>query len=125
VTGIDPVDQAAGRPGCAARTNASFSGWMPYAACQEEDPELFSPIAATGAAGRHQISTAKQVCQRCTVRASCLTYALETRQSGIWAEPPSKNAPPWGDHPPVATASKPAAGAAPAYRTSWRTPVTN
>lgn len=84
MTGFEPVVQAAGISAAAARSNGPFCGWTSQGACQDEDPELFFPIAATGPAGRHQISAQKRVCQRCTVRASCLTYALETRQSGIW-----------------------------------------
>jgi WhiB family transcriptional regulator, redox-sensing transcriptional regulator len=67
----------------AACSSVALCDWMSRGACLGEDPELFFPIAATGSALR-QISAAKRVCQRCTVRASCLTYALETRQSGIW-----------------------------------------
>jgi WhiB family transcriptional regulator, redox-sensing transcriptional regulator len=69
--------------GGATRSAAAFSGWMSRGACRSEDTELFFPIAATGPA-LPQISAAKQVCQRCTVCALCLAYALETRQAGIW-----------------------------------------
>jgi WhiB family redox-sensing transcriptional regulator len=58
-------------------------GWMSRGACQGEDPELFFPIAAEGPA-LHQLSEAKEVCRRCAVRATCLAYAAETRQAGIW-----------------------------------------
>jgi WhiB family transcriptional regulator, redox-sensing transcriptional regulator len=57
--------------------------WMSRGACQRADPELFFPIATTGPA-LQQISAAKAVCGRCSVRASCLSYALETLQEGIW-----------------------------------------
>jgi WhiB family redox-sensing transcriptional regulator len=60
-----------------------FSGWMPRSACRGEDPELFFPIAAVGAA-LQQVITAKAVCFRCAVRAACLSYALVTGQAGIW-----------------------------------------
>jgi WhiB family redox-sensing transcriptional regulator len=59
------------------------SDWMTRGACQREDPELFFPIATTGAA-LHQVNVAKAVCLSCTVRAQCLAYGLETRQDGIW-----------------------------------------
>ncbi|MGH3411190.1 MAG: WhiB family transcriptional regulator [Streptosporangiaceae bacterium] len=62
---------------------AGSLGWMSRGACQGEDPELFFPIAANGAAV-HQISAAKAVCRRCQVRAACLSYGLNTRQDGIW-----------------------------------------
>jgi WhiB family transcriptional regulator, redox-sensing transcriptional regulator len=67
---------------------SQFSGgspsWMPRSACRGEDPELFFPIAAAGAAPA-QVITAKAVCFRCAVRAACLSYALATGQAGIWA----------------------------------------
>jgi WhiB family redox-sensing transcriptional regulator len=58
-------------------------GWMPRGACQGEDPELFFPIAASGAA-LAQVIAAKAVCFQCAVRAACLSYALATGQAGIW-----------------------------------------
>jgi WhiB family redox-sensing transcriptional regulator len=60
-----------------------FPGWMLRGACQGEDPEIFFPIAATGA-GLVQIIAAKAVCFGCAVRAACLSYALATGQAGIW-----------------------------------------
>jgi WhiB family transcriptional regulator, redox-sensing transcriptional regulator len=91
VTGInEPTqagrDRAAGMPAGpagAACSSAASCGWMSRAACRNEDPELFFPVGATGPP-LAQISAAKRVCKRCTVRASCLTYAVETRQSGLW-----------------------------------------
>jgi WhiB family redox-sensing transcriptional regulator len=56
------------------------SGWMSGGACQREDPELFFPISAAA----HLVTAAKAVCQACTVRAPCLSYALQTRQDGVW-----------------------------------------
>jgi WhiB family redox-sensing transcriptional regulator len=58
-------------------------GWMSRGACQGEDPELFFPFTANGAAV-HQITAAKAVCARCPVRAICLAYAVTTGQDGIW-----------------------------------------
>jgi WhiB family redox-sensing transcriptional regulator len=58
-------------------------GWMSRGACQRADPELFFPVAAAGPA-LQQAEAAKAVCGRCAVRASCLAYALETVQDGIW-----------------------------------------
>lgn len=58
-------------------------GWMPRGACQGVDPELFFPITAAGPA-LAQVIAAKAVCFRCAVRAACLSYALATRQAGIW-----------------------------------------
>jgi WhiB family transcriptional regulator, redox-sensing transcriptional regulator len=57
--------------------------WITHGACRDEDPELFFPIATTGAA-HPQIGEAKAVCFRCAVRMQCLSYAMETGQHGIW-----------------------------------------
>jgi WhiB family transcriptional regulator, redox-sensing transcriptional regulator len=68
--------------GGASYAAASLS-WMSQGACHGEDPELFFPIATEGPA-LLQISTARAVCRRCAVAATCLAYALETGQAGIW-----------------------------------------
>jgi WhiB family transcriptional regulator, redox-sensing transcriptional regulator len=57
------------------------AGWMSRGACRHEDPELFFPIS-DGA--EHLVAAAKAVCHACSVRASCLAFAVETRQDGIW-----------------------------------------
>lgn len=57
------------------------AGWMSQGACRREDPELFFPIS-DGAA--HLAAAAKVICQACSVRVSCLAFAVETRQDGIW-----------------------------------------
>jgi WhiB family redox-sensing transcriptional regulator len=62
---------------------ANRTVWMLRGACRREDPELFFPISASGPA-QVQISAAKAVCARCSVRANCLSYALITQPDGIW-----------------------------------------
>jgi WhiB family redox-sensing transcriptional regulator len=63
---------------------AADYSWRAEAVCRDTDPELFFPIGTTGQA-LLQIDRAKQVCTECTVRVSCLEFALETNQdSGIW-----------------------------------------
>jgi RNA polymerase sigma-B factor len=58
--------------------------WMSRGACRGEDPELFFPIAAAGAA-LTQVRSAKAICARCPVQPNCLSYALATGQGdGIW-----------------------------------------
>lgn len=58
--------------------------WRHYALCRDEDPELFFPIGTTGPAAT-QAQAAKQVCRRCQVVDSCLSWALETGQdAGVW-----------------------------------------
>jgi WhiB family transcriptional regulator, redox-sensing transcriptional regulator len=59
------------------------TAWMFRGACLGEDPELFFPVTATGPA-LQEISSAKAICGRCAVRVMCLSYALATRQSGVW-----------------------------------------
>ena len=47
--------------------------------CTQTDPELFFPVK--GGSTRE----AKKVCANCTVRAECLSYALENDERfGIW-----------------------------------------
>jgi WhiB family redox-sensing transcriptional regulator len=62
---------------------AESDGWMARGACQAEDPELFFPITMTGPA-IYQTGQAKAVCSRCEVRGPCLSYAVVTRQDGVW-----------------------------------------
>jgi len=59
------------------------TAWMSLGACRGEDPELFFPAAAASTA-RDQMTAAKAVCQRCSVRGTCLSYAVTTAQDGIW-----------------------------------------
>jgi WhiB family transcriptional regulator, redox-sensing transcriptional regulator len=57
------------------------AGWMSRGACRREDPDLFFPISERAA---HVVAAAKAVCGACAVRASCLAFALQTSQDGIW-----------------------------------------
>lgn len=50
--------------------------WSDFAACKDEDPELFFPVSEVGP-GERQVAQAKAVCARCPVRAICLGYALD------------------------------------------------
>jgi WhiB family transcriptional regulator, redox-sensing transcriptional regulator len=83
LAGSDQIRPPAAIVAADARYVAAAITWMPHGACQNEDPELFFPIAANGPA-LSQISAAKVVCRRCVVAATCLAYALETGQAGIW-----------------------------------------
>jgi WhiB family transcriptional regulator, redox-sensing transcriptional regulator len=69
-------------PPVAAR--AASLGWISRGACRQVDPDLFFPIAAVTSPVVRQVEAAKAVCARCTVRANCLSYALETLPEGIW-----------------------------------------
>ncbi|WP_331759897.1 WhiB family transcriptional regulator (plasmid) [Streptomyces sp. NBC_01525] len=54
-----------------------YDTWSPRSACQGKDPEMFST--------RSRIPEAKAVCDTCPVRRSCLSWALETDQTGgVW-----------------------------------------
>ncbi|MEU8591730.1 WhiB family transcriptional regulator [Streptomyces sp. NPDC048664] len=58
--------------------------WLRYAACVDEDPELFFPVGSTGPAVT-EVAEAKRVCHRCPVMEECLTWALRSGQtSGVW-----------------------------------------
>jgi WhiB family redox-sensing transcriptional regulator len=58
--------------------------WRKYAACLDEDPELFFPIGNTSPA-LDQIEQAKSVCHRCEVIETCLKWAIESRQDEeVW-----------------------------------------
>jgi WhiB family redox-sensing transcriptional regulator len=61
---------------------------------QSEDPELFSPVTAYGAA-LHQVNAAKAVCRACAVRAACLSVGLQTSQDGIWGGTTPKSGVPY------------------------------
>jgi len=77
-------DQGA-RPGRPSRpVSYDRASWRESAACRFLDTEVFFPISKTGL-GLVEIQEAKEVCSRCPVRPSCLSFALDTRQGyGIW-----------------------------------------
>ena len=58
--------------------------WMSRGACRREDPELFFPAELAGLVPLEQISAARDVCSRCPVRPSCLSYAVRIRPDGVW-----------------------------------------
>lgn len=53
--------------------------WMVFAACRNEDPDLwFSQVS-------DDVAHALAVCSTCTVRDECLDYSVEARERfGIW-----------------------------------------
>ncbi|MEU0940376.1 WhiB family transcriptional regulator [Embleya sp. NPDC005971] len=58
--------------------------WRHFAACREEDPELFFPVGNTGPA-LLQTMEAQAVCQRCPVTDACLDWALtKPENEGVW-----------------------------------------
>ncbi len=68
----------------ACNCHLGSADWTSQGACQDEDPDLFFPVARAGPA-LEQTAQAKAVCARCLVRTECLSYALGTGQdSGIW-----------------------------------------
>lgn len=67
-----------------AQRPESETNWRVRGLCAQTDPELFFPIGASNAAKWQEIE-AKRICMMCPVRATCLEWALETRQeSGVW-----------------------------------------
>jgi WhiB family transcriptional regulator, redox-sensing transcriptional regulator len=53
--------------------------WRQHAACRGLDPEIFYPPTDEDAV------SAKAVCDLCSVRHSCLEYALSVREKeGVW-----------------------------------------
>ena len=77
---------AKGRPlrSVSTAAQAVSASWASRGACLDSDPELFFPIGLAGPA-LQQIARAKAVCERCTVRIDCLSYALSTGQdAGVW-----------------------------------------
>lgn len=53
--------------------------WRDYAACLGMDPDLFFPERG------ESVAAAKEVCQDCPVRLTCLQYALDNNEKfGIW-----------------------------------------
>lgn len=60
--------------------------WRHRAACRDEDPELFFPIADNhGRLPAGQLEAARAVCHICPVRADCEQWAVETGQAwGVW-----------------------------------------
>src|SRR5215469_6635916 len=68
----------------AARSTYESPSWRQKAACRDADPELFFPDGDIRSA-RAQVKTAKLVCRRCPVSATCLNWALASGQeAGIW-----------------------------------------
>jgi WhiB family redox-sensing transcriptional regulator len=53
--------------------------WRQHAACQGLDPEIFYPPSD------EEAGPAKAVCAQCSVAATCLDYALGSRErDGVW-----------------------------------------
>lgn len=61
-----------------------MTDWRIEAACRDVDPELFFPVG-TGGPALLQIKAAKQICEGCPVRESCLDWAVQAHQDfGVW-----------------------------------------
>src|ERR1700752_966753 len=70
--------------GHSAGARGESTDWRDSAAGRHQDPELFFPEGTVGPAQRHA-DQAKQVCQACPVRTSCLEFALRLGLAfGIW-----------------------------------------
>jgi WhiB family redox-sensing transcriptional regulator len=59
--------------------------WMHDGKCLDHDPELFYEPLPTGSRSATYVHPAVRICRRCPVEATCLKYALDTRQNfGVW-----------------------------------------
>ncbi|MFC9555820.1 WhiB family transcriptional regulator [Rhodococcus sp. NPDC056960] len=60
--------------------------WQLAAACRDADPAVFFYLDnERGEPRADRVRAAKKVCLRCPVRAQCLNYAFEAREThGIW-----------------------------------------
>ena len=65
------------------RRDASGTDWRDHAACRDVDPDLFFPLGTSGAS-LPQIELAKQICRTCPVCPSCLRWALDHADDGVW-----------------------------------------
>ena len=64
--------------------SAKDENWRRYAACQNENPEMFFPEGKSRSA-RLQAVAAKKICQSCVVTQQCLEQALIANEYfGIW-----------------------------------------
>ena len=63
--------------------DAAGTDWRDYAACRDVDPDLFFPLGTAGASSP-QIEQAKQVCGMCPVSKTCLRWALDHGDAGVW-----------------------------------------
>ena len=53
--------------------------WRQHAACRGVDPEVFYPVS------EDEADVAKAICNVCSVRQTCLEYALTNRErEGVW-----------------------------------------
>ena len=65
------------------RRDAAGTDWRDQAACRDVDPDLFFPLGTSGAS-LPQIELAKQICRTCPVCGSCLRWALDHADDGVW-----------------------------------------
>jgi WhiB family transcriptional regulator, redox-sensing transcriptional regulator len=64
--------------------NVPAADWRSRAACAGSDPEVFFPIGTMGP-GLREVSRALTICRGCPVSATCLDWALRSRQEfGVW-----------------------------------------
>lgn len=83
-TSTEPQAPGRGTPLATSRPRAAGGNWRHYAACRDQDPELFFPIGDTAPA-LLQATEAKAICGACGVKNMCLEWALETGQdTGVW-----------------------------------------
>lgn len=65
------------RPRRTARGEEPPPHWRDFAACVQQDLNLFFPVSTSGPTARRQVDAAKQVCEACPVQQNCLEWALD------------------------------------------------
>lgn len=65
------------------RRDGAGIDWRNLAACRDVDPDLFFPLGTVGAS-LPQIEQAKRVCRTCPVSGTCLRWALDNGDAGVW-----------------------------------------
>ena len=70
-------------PAFAMATQLVRDGWRSQAACLDEDPELFFPVAQSGPKYVLQVAEAKSICRGCPVATECLLELMDRVPHGI------------------------------------------
>jgi WhiB family redox-sensing transcriptional regulator len=65
------------------RQDTAGTDWRNHAACRDVDPDLFFPLGTVGAS-LPQVEQAKQICRTCPVSETCLRWALDNGDAGVW-----------------------------------------
>jgi transcription factor WhiB len=64
-------------------SSADRLSWQAFAECRDHDPEIWFPVAQSGAVYEDQVAEAKRICARCPVVTECLLEAMNRIPHGI------------------------------------------